>query len=180
MKFLQSIGTCVLALSSLVSAASFSNPLKQKDGSDPHIAWSGGYYYMMTTTWTNLSITRAKTLGGLKTGETKVVWTDSNPDLNYTTLMVLGTSTTPQAAMVSTTWIFSVLTCSRVRQFDNDMERNLTKSQVVRTPSARTPTSPSSPMYGVLMDLSCVSTNGATISPGLACLATSNHSASHR
>lgn len=80
MKFLQSIGTCVLALSSLVSAASFSNPLKQKDGSDPHIAWSGGYYYMMTTTWTNLSITRAKTLGGLKTGETKVVWTDSNPD----------------------------------------------------------------------------------------------------
>ncbi|KAG9196008.1 Arabinanase/levansucrase/invertase [Alternaria panax] len=80
MKLLQSIGTCVLALSSLVSAASFSNPLKQKDGSDPHIAWSGGYYYMMTTTWTNLSITRAKTLGGLKTGETKVVWTDSNPD----------------------------------------------------------------------------------------------------
>jgi GH43 family beta-xylosidase len=80
MKFLQAVGTCVLALSSLVSGASFTNPLKQRDGSDPHIAYSGGYYYLMTTTWTNLSITRAKTLGGLKNGETKVVWTDSNPN----------------------------------------------------------------------------------------------------
>ncbi|KAL2022169.1 hypothetical protein VTK56DRAFT_5998 [Thermocarpiscus australiensis] len=33
----------------------------------------------MTTTWTNLQVTRARTLEGLKTGETKVVWTDSNP-----------------------------------------------------------------------------------------------------
>ncbi|KAF1833226.1 Arabinanase/levansucrase/invertase [Decorospora gaudefroyi] len=80
MKFLQTIGTAVLALSSLVGAASFSNPLKNPNGSDPHIAYSGGYYYMMTTTWTNLSITRARTLGGLKNGETKIVWTDSNPN----------------------------------------------------------------------------------------------------
>lgn len=78
MKFLQTIGTCVLALSSLVGAASFTNPLKPSDGSDPHIVYTGGYYYLMTTTWTNLKVTRAKTLGGLKTGETKTVWTDSN------------------------------------------------------------------------------------------------------
>jgi GH43 family beta-xylosidase len=78
MKFFKSLGTCVLALSSFVSAASFTNPLKTVDGSDPHIVWTGGYYYLMTTTWTNLKITRAKTLGGLKTGETKTVWTDSN------------------------------------------------------------------------------------------------------
>jgi beta-xylosidase len=92
MKFFQSISTCVLALSSIASAASFTNPLRKSDGADPHISWSGGYYYMMTTTWTNLSITRAKTLGGLKTGETKVVWTDTNanrccnmwaPELQY-------------------------------------------------------------------------------------------------
>jgi hypothetical protein len=78
MKFLKSIGTYLLALSSVVSAASFTNPLKPSDGSDPHIVWTGGYYYMMTTTWSDLKITRAKTLGGLKTGETKTVWTDSN------------------------------------------------------------------------------------------------------
>ena len=78
MKFLQTLSTCVLALSSLVSAASFSNPLKQTDGSDPHIVWTGGYYYLMTTTWTNLQITKAKTIEGLKTGERRTVWTDSN------------------------------------------------------------------------------------------------------
>jgi GH43 family beta-xylosidase len=92
MKFLQAVSIGVLAVSSLVSAASFTNPLKNPDGSDPHIAYSGGYYYMMTTTWTNLQITRAKTLGGLKTGETKVVWMDTNanrccnmwaPELHY-------------------------------------------------------------------------------------------------
>lgn len=60
------------------SAASFSNPLKPTNGSDPHIAYSGGYYYLMTTTWTNLQITRAKTLEGLKTGETRVAWTDKD------------------------------------------------------------------------------------------------------
>jgi hypothetical protein len=36
MKFLQTLNTCVLALSSVVGAASFSNPLKKTDGSDPH------------------------------------------------------------------------------------------------------------------------------------------------
>lgn len=75
---LKAICTCILALCSVVSAASFTNPLKQRDGSDPHIVWTGGYYYMMTTTWSNLKVVRAKTLGALKTGETKTVWTDSN------------------------------------------------------------------------------------------------------
>lgn len=43
------------------------------------MTYSDGYYYLMTTTWTNLQITRAKTLEGLKTGETRVVWADVNP-----------------------------------------------------------------------------------------------------
>ncbi|KAF2028527.1 Arabinanase/levansucrase/invertase [Setomelanomma holmii] len=94
MRFFTAVGTCLLALSSVVSAASFTNPLKASDGSlsDPHIAYTGGYYYMMTTTWSNLQINRAKTLGGLKSGEKKTVWTDSNanrccnmwaPELHY-------------------------------------------------------------------------------------------------
>ncbi|KAK0625148.1 glycosyl hydrolase [Bombardia bombarda] len=77
MKF-TSVILVITALTGFVSAASFSNPLKAKDGSDPHIVVSGGYYYLMTTTWSNLQITRATTLGGLRTGQTKVVWTDSN------------------------------------------------------------------------------------------------------
>ncbi|GME34599.1 Glycoside hydrolase family 43 [Neofusicoccum parvum] len=80
------------AQAQLVGAATYSNPLKNPNGSDPHIVWSGGYYYLMTTTWTNLQITRATTLNGLKNGETKTVWTDTNsarccnvwaPELHY-------------------------------------------------------------------------------------------------
>ncbi|KAK4096615.1 glycoside hydrolase family 43 protein [Parathielavia hyrcaniae] len=43
------------------------------------MTYYNGYYYLMTTTWTNVQITRATTLEGLKTGQTRVVWTDSNP-----------------------------------------------------------------------------------------------------
>ncbi|KAK4234442.1 arabinofuranosidase [Achaetomium macrosporum] len=73
-----SIIGALTGLLGLGSAASFSNPLKATNGSDPFMVYSDGYYYLMTTTWTNLQITRAKTLEGLKNGETKVVWTDTN------------------------------------------------------------------------------------------------------
>lgn len=77
MRFSTIVTAFVAAFGTLVDAATYSNPLKAHDGSDPHIVWSGGYYYLMTTTWTNLQITRATTLNGLKSGETKVVWTDT-------------------------------------------------------------------------------------------------------
>ncbi|KAL1649354.1 hypothetical protein SLS61_006462 [Didymella pomorum] len=93
MKFLQALSTTVLALSSLVNAASFSNPLKKTDGSDPHIVWTGEYYYLMTTTWIDLQITRAKTLEGLKTGEQKTerqyVGRGSDPFQAYSDLATL-------------------------------------------------------------------------------------------
>lgn len=72
--------TVLLALSAVSTtlAASFTNPLRAKDGSDPFIVYSGdGYYYLLTTEWTNIQVTRSKTLGGLKTGETRVVWQDT-------------------------------------------------------------------------------------------------------
>ncbi|KAK4107199.1 glycoside hydrolase family 43 protein [Canariomyces notabilis] len=78
MKFISLGFWAIAACVTLVSAASFSNPLKAVNGSDPHIVYDNGYYYLMTTTWTNLQITRARTLEGLKTGQNKVVWTDSN------------------------------------------------------------------------------------------------------
>lgn len=59
------------------AGATYSNPLREENGSDPFIAYSGGYYYLMTTTWTDIQITRATTLAGLTDGETKVVYQDS-------------------------------------------------------------------------------------------------------
>ncbi|KAF1809019.1 Arabinanase/levansucrase/invertase [Eremomyces bilateralis CBS 781.70] len=70
----------VLTLSAFASAAKFSNPLRKTDGSDPFIVYDTGYYYLLTTTWKDVQITRASTIEGLKTGEKKVVWRDSNKD----------------------------------------------------------------------------------------------------
>ncbi|KAM0702015.1 hypothetical protein Q7P35_010925 [Cladosporium inversicolor] len=65
------------AIFGVTFGASFTNPLNTRDGSDPFIVHSGdGYYYLLTTTWSDIRITRSKTVGGLKTGENKVVWSD--------------------------------------------------------------------------------------------------------
>ena len=47
MHFFRTLTTLVVGLSTLVSAATYTNPLKAKDGSDPHIVYTGGYYYLM-------------------------------------------------------------------------------------------------------------------------------------
>ncbi|KAF2679647.1 glycoside hydrolase family 43 protein [Lentithecium fluviatile CBS 122367] len=92
MFFAKPLLTILTGLCALASCATFTNPIRKTNGSDPHIAVSGGYYYLMTTTWTNLQITRAKTVEGLKNGETKTVWTDKTasrccdmwaPELHY-------------------------------------------------------------------------------------------------
>ncbi|KAG8782235.1 hypothetical protein FRC12_021059 [Ceratobasidium sp. 428] len=72
----------VIALLSLYAlkvscAATFTNPIKTPNGSDPYMVYSNGYYYLTTTTWSNIQITRATTMAGLKTATPKVVWTDS-------------------------------------------------------------------------------------------------------
>ncbi|KAF4309362.1 Glycoside hydrolase family 43 [Botryosphaeria dothidea] len=67
------------ALTQLAAAANYSNPLRETNGSDPQIVWYDGYYYLMTTTWTDVQLTRATTIEGLKTGEGKTVWVDEDP-----------------------------------------------------------------------------------------------------
>lgn len=69
--------TTLLLLGS-TNAATFSNPLKDPNGSDPYVVYVDGYYYLTTTTWTDVQITRATTLEGLKTGEVQVVWSDTD------------------------------------------------------------------------------------------------------
>lgn len=80
MRFSNTLAIGFAALAAVVSAATFTNPLKNPNGSDPFIVYDGGYYYLTTTTWTDIQVTRATTLEGLKTGENKVVWEDSNTD----------------------------------------------------------------------------------------------------
>jgi GH43 family beta-xylosidase len=77
MQLLPLLAAAFVGLASLASAASFTNPLKNPNGSDPHIVYTGGYYYLTTTTWTNIQLTRATTIAGLKTATPTTVWTDS-------------------------------------------------------------------------------------------------------
>ncbi|KAA8641333.1 uncharacterized protein ATNIH1004_002001 [Aspergillus tanneri] len=65
-----------LPLSALLLRAAhtgtFTNPLKDPNGSDPFVVYVEGHYYLTTTAWSNVQITRATTLEGLKTGKTKL------------------------------------------------------------------------------------------------------------
>lgn len=65
-----------LAAQSLV-VFGFQNPIKASSGSDPFMVFHEGYYYLTTTTWSNIQITRGTTIAGLKTATPKTVWTDS-------------------------------------------------------------------------------------------------------
>lgn len=74
------IFTVLLSLVSLITlgnTATYSNPLRNPNGSDPFIVYTGGYYYLLTTSWTDVEITRATTLNGLKTATPKVVYSTS-------------------------------------------------------------------------------------------------------
>ncbi|KAJ7115974.1 Arabinanase/levansucrase/invertase [Mycena epipterygia] len=68
--------------SQVFSAVGFANPIKEPNGSDPFMVFHEGFYYLTTTTWTNIQITRATTIAGLKTATPKVVWTDSTASRN--------------------------------------------------------------------------------------------------
>jgi GH43 family beta-xylosidase len=67
-------------LAVLTNGTTFSNPLRTRNGSDPFIVFVDGYYYLMTTTWRDVQLTRATTLEGLKTGETRTLYTMANPN----------------------------------------------------------------------------------------------------
>lgn len=73
-------------------ACAFTNPIRNPGGSDPQVSYSGGWYYLISTEWDNLQLARAETIDGLKTAESKVIYTDSNasrccnvwaPELHY-------------------------------------------------------------------------------------------------
>ena len=78
--FLNFLRLSVLILLSglgLTFAANYSNPLESINGGDPSIVFYDGWYYMTSTTWSNVQLRRALTLEGLKTGESKIIYQDS-------------------------------------------------------------------------------------------------------
>ncbi|KZL63337.1 glycosyl family 43 [Colletotrichum incanum] len=78
--FLSKIVSASLVLFSLFgSAAAYTNPIRNPGGGDPQISWFDGYYYFISTEWTNLQLARATTIEGLKTATPKVIYSDSNP-----------------------------------------------------------------------------------------------------
>lgn len=64
-------------LAGLVTAATYSNPLRPS-GPDPDIVYNDGWYYLISTNQVDLTLTRAKTLDGLRNGETKQVYKDTD------------------------------------------------------------------------------------------------------
>jgi beta-xylosidase len=59
------------------STWAWTNPIRNPGGSDPFIAYSGGYYYLLTTEWSTVEIARSTTINGLKTATKKVIYSDS-------------------------------------------------------------------------------------------------------
>lgn len=75
--FLALIASASMLLPLANAFVSYTNPLKTTDGSDPFMVHKDGLYYLLTTTWSNVQITSATTISGLKSAAPKVVWTDS-------------------------------------------------------------------------------------------------------
>ncbi|KAK7749669.1 hypothetical protein SLS53_000248 [Cytospora paraplurivora] len=69
---LLSIALCLFGFSD-----AWYNPIRNPSGSDPFITYTGGYYYLLTTTWTDVEITRATTIAGLETATKKSVYSTS-------------------------------------------------------------------------------------------------------
>ncbi|KAL4930252.1 glycoside hydrolase family 43 protein [Aspergillus undulatus] len=71
----------VLAFTGLLTilplSSAWTNPIRNPGGSDPFIAYSGGYYYLLTTEWDNVQISRSTTIEGLKTASSKVIYSDT-------------------------------------------------------------------------------------------------------
>ncbi|EEB93566.1 hypothetical protein MPER_07754 [Moniliophthora perniciosa FA553] len=76
---LKLLGLAFVLVLQAIFALGFQNPIKRSDGSDPFMVYDQGYYYLTTTTWNDIQLTRAETIAGLKTATPKIIWTDSTP-----------------------------------------------------------------------------------------------------
>ncbi|KAK4209116.1 glycosyl hydrolase [Rhypophila decipiens] len=90
MKSLITIWLSMLSILGIANASNttntFSNPLRDQNGSDPFLVFIEPYYYLLTTTWRDVQLTRSRTLAGFKPGigsatsETKLIYKMANPN----------------------------------------------------------------------------------------------------
>ncbi|KAJ5971514.1 uncharacterized protein N7479_001432 [Penicillium vulpinum] len=52
----------------------WNNPIRKPSGSDPFVVYTDGYYYLLTTTWSDVEISRSTTVESLETATKKVVY----------------------------------------------------------------------------------------------------------
>lgn len=64
----------VLFFANIIDADTFTEPIRSTNGADPFIVYTDDHFYLLTTSWTDVEITRATTLEGLKTATPKVVY----------------------------------------------------------------------------------------------------------
>lgn len=84
MQFLSILTTALSLVYSLVThVEAWTNPIRNPGGSDPFLVYSGdGYYYLLTTTWTDVEISRATTITELKASpETKTVFSTTTASM---------------------------------------------------------------------------------------------------
>ncbi|KAM7182868.1 Arabinanase/levansucrase/invertase [Rhypophila sp. PSN 637] len=91
MKFLSTIALSILSFLGVISASNttntFTNPVRDQNGSDPFLVYIEPYYYLLTTTWRDVQLTRSGTLNGFRPGlgsstgsETKLIYKMANPN----------------------------------------------------------------------------------------------------
>ncbi|KAL3477286.1 glycosyl hydrolase [Aspergillus californicus] len=68
------ISALLWVLMILPGSLAWTNPIRNPGGSDPFVAYSGGYYYILTTEWSDVEIARSTTVEGLKTATKKVIY----------------------------------------------------------------------------------------------------------
>lgn len=84
MRFSQGLTTLVSVLCLFLSHVdAWTNPIRKPSGSDPFLVYSGdGYYYLLTTTWTDVQISRSTTITGLKASpERKTVFSTTTASM---------------------------------------------------------------------------------------------------
>lgn len=62
--------------------ATFRNPLKER-GADPWMQYIDGWYYLATTTGTEVKLRRAQHIGDLRDAEDVVVWKGETPEQSH-------------------------------------------------------------------------------------------------
>lgn len=58
----------------------FTNPIKTYNGSDPQMVFHDGIYYLTSTSWSDVEITSASTIEGLKSAVPQVIYTDNSTE----------------------------------------------------------------------------------------------------